>query len=184
MKESMRVYLALQATGYEFCRPSRQDDFETVNVQINGASRGATWKPIPVHIVHEDRGRSLKPSDAPWLESHALVFRPKASRALETLLLEHGELLPLACDEAPLAILNVTRVVDALDEQASDITRFSSGRVMMVNRHVFHADAIGNAAMFKIPNLRVSPTFVTQRFIDAWGSAGLEGLQFKPLCQP
>src|SRR5262249_18919616 len=141
--------------------------------------RRAMWRPIPVRLVHEDEGKKLVGSDSPWLGSHALIFRRSAIDKLGALLEEHGELLPLSCSEAELFVFKATRVLDALDEQASAVTRFSSVRVMRVTRYVFKPAAIAGSNIFKIPNLRVSPTFVEERFVKAWASAGLRGLEFK-----
>ena len=46
-------------------------------------------------------------------------------------------------------------------------------------KHVFRANVVAQASAFKIPNLRVSPTFVGERFVELWNSAGLKGLDFK-----
>jgi hypothetical protein len=173
------VYVPCGLDGYELCQPVNQDDFEAINVQVNGASRGATWRPIRVRLVRQDEGRPLIESDAPWLGSHALIFKPRALELLGPLLREYGELLPLTSREAELCIYNPTRILDALDEGNSSLRRFSTGRVMMVEKYVFRPTVISDSPVFKIPNLRVSPTFVTQRFVDLWTSTGLRGLEFR-----
>ena len=174
----MEVYVPLSAEGFELCHPERQEDFETLNAQINGTPRQMTWRPIPVRLVHEDEGKKLVASDSPWLGSHALIFRQATIEKLGALLKQHGEILSLTCSEADLYVFNATRVLDALDEQASAVTRFSSGRLMRVNRYVFRATAIGGLDIFKIPSLRVSPIFVSERVVEAWSLAGLRGLVF------
>lgn len=90
-----------------------------------------------------------------------------------------GELLPLACPYARLHVYNPTRILDALDENASDIVRFSSGRIMTVQEYVFRPHVVAGVDLFKLPNLRASPTFVSEEYVDAWSSAGLVGLEFK-----
>lgn len=172
------VYVPAWAEGFELCQPQRQDDYETLHVQIDGAPRRNSWSPVAVRLIHDDEGKLLATSDSPWLGSHALVFRKSAIERLGSLLQSNGELLPLACSEADLSIFNATRVIDALDEQASSITRFSSGRVMRVTRYIFKAAVVADVDIFKIPNLRVSPTFVSERVVHAWTSAGLRGVTF------
>jgi len=174
----MEVYVPLSAEGFELCHPQHKEDFETFNTQINGMPRQMTWRPIPVRLVHEDEGRKLAPSDSPWLGSHALIFRQPPINQLAALLKRHGELLPLACSEADLFVFNATRIDDALDEQASAVTRFSTGRLMRVSRYAFRTTAVSGADIFKIPNLRISPTFVSERVVEAWSLAGLRGLVF------
>src|SRR4030095_1117901 len=179
------IYVPLGLEGYELCHPVRQDDFERINVEINGTPRGESdWKPIPVRLVRENQGLEHLGSDSPWLGSHALIFSAGAVGVLGTLLREYGELLPLACSEADVLIYNPIRVIDALDERSSSILRFSDGRIMMVKRHVFRHEIVQDVDVFKIPNLRVSPTFVSQRFIEVWEASGLKGLEFKEVWAP
>lgn len=173
------VYEPLSLDNYELCHPVIQGDFESIHLDINGTSRVESWRPIAMRIIREDEGRRLVESDSPWLGSHALIFRPRAIQVLGPLLRQYGELLPLDCDGAELAMYNPTRVLDALNEEASDVMRFGGGRIMMIKRHVFRQDVIREIDIFKIPSLRVSPTFVSHRFVDLWRSTGLKGLEFK-----
>ena len=76
---------------------------------------------------------------------------------------------------------NPTRVLSALDEAASSILRFKSGRIMDIQHHAFRTEVVQGIDVFKIPNLRVSPTYLSQRFVDAWTSAKLRGLTFEPV---
>jgi hypothetical protein len=172
-------YVPLGLDGYELCHPVRKDDFERINIEVNGASRAEMWKPIAMHVIHEDQGHKYLRSDSPWLSSHALIFRSGAIIALGELLRLNGELLPLACSEADLVMYNPTKVLDALDEEASTLVRFDSGRIMMIRKYVFRSEVIEGIDVFKIPNLRASPTFLSQRFVNRWNESGLKGLEFK-----
>ena len=97
---------------------------------------------------------------------------------LKPLLSEYGEILPLTCKESELWIFNPTRKLEALDEKKSTVQRFDNGRIFMIERYVFHADVVWGAHIFKIPQLRASPIFVSQHVVDAWKTAGLTGLDF------
>lgn len=177
------IYRPLGEEPSELCHPIDEDDFETIVVLCDGTPRRATWKPLAVELIHEDRGRQLLPSDSPWLGSNSLIFRPSAVDALGHLLDAYGELLPLACSEADLFLYNVTRVIDALDQRASTIHRFDDGG-LWIKRYVFRPGAIDGVDVFKIPDLRASPTFVSHRFVDRWLDAGLRGLEFTPVWLP
>jgi hypothetical protein len=165
---------------YEWCNPVQSEDFERIVVEINGEPRQADWKPLVMQIHREDeRGRKRIVSDAPFHGHHAFIFKPRAVAALGPLLRANGELLPVQCEGEDLMIYNPTRVLDALDEDASELVRFkSSGSVALIKRYAFRPDVIKDVDIFKIPNVRNSPTFVGQRFIDIWKSAGLVGLDF------
>jgi hypothetical protein len=137
-----------------------------------------------MRLIHDDEGRKLAMSDSPWLGPHALIFRPNVVDALGSMLQQYGELLPLVCEEGEVLLYNPTRVIDALDESESSVLRFSGGRIMMIQRYVFRPDVMGDTVIFKIPNLRVSPTFLSHRFIERWNMSGLKGLEFKEVWAP
>ncbi len=174
----MNIYTTVVSEGFELCHPVADKDFETIATFIDGAPRAATWSPIPVEIVHEDEGRALEQSDAPWLGGHALIFRKGAVQALAPILESHGELLPLDCQEAELVAFNVTKVVNALDEKSSSIIRFDDGSIMHIEKHVFIPDVVAGLAVFKIAGIRASDTYVTDAFVSKWKSAKLRGLDF------
>jgi hypothetical protein len=178
-KSKPGVYKALGADGFELCHPVNKEDYERINVEIGGTPLLVNWRPIPVRLIHEDEGKTLAKSDSPWLGYGPLIFRPVVVDALGSLLREYGELLPLACAEADLAIYNPTRVLDALDEAASSVMRFPDGRIMLIQKHVFRADVIGENDIFTMPEERVRPTFFSHRFVDRWKASGLKGLEFK-----
>ena len=173
------IYTPLGTDGVELCHPVDQADFERINVSIDGAARQASWKPIQMRIVKEDEGKTLAPSDSPWLGSHALIFRSSVVYVLGALLRRYGELLPVSCPDTDLWIYNPTNVIDALDEDLSSVFRFDDGRIFMIGRYAFCPSVVADSEIFKIPSLRVSPTFVNHCFVDRWKESGLTGLEFK-----
>lgn len=50
---------------------------------------------------------------------------------------------------------------------------------MRIARYAFRSDLLHEVVAFKIPNLRVSPTFVTDVLVEAWRAAGLKGLELQ-----
>jgi hypothetical protein len=174
----MKIYEINSREGYQFCHPKDKDDFERINLLINGTERRQSWSPVNMRILKEDMGKHLRESDSPWLGSHSLIFGEQAVSVLHPLLAANGELLALACAEAKLSIYNPTKVLDGLDESASATTRFSSGRIISITRHVFKPEVVREAELFKLSCLRVSPTFVQQEFVDLWNASQLRGLDF------
>ena len=85
----------------------------------------------------------------------------------------------LECDEGDFFVYNVTRVLDALDEAASELRRFGRdrrGRVKTIVRHAFVPELV-TASIFRIPQkpLRI---YVTERFVDRVVAAELTGFSF------
>jgi hypothetical protein len=70
-------------------------------------------------------------------------------------------------------------VIDALDVGSSEISRFPSGRVMSIDRHVFLQDAIADAAMFRLADIRRAGwTYVTDEYVETVLGSGLRGADF------
>ena len=176
---TIKLYEPVPAEGYEWAVPDRDADFDVLR-QFDGTSRRACWSPIRVTLgAADDNSGSPLEGDFPWLGSHVLVMRERAIAAVGDLFNQHGELLPLECDEAALWLLNVCRSIDALDEEASEIVRFSSGRIMVVRKPVFRSDALGDADIFKVPQLLTGPIYFTDKAVDQMEAAQLTGLTFK-----
>jgi hypothetical protein len=173
----MKIYAINGSEGYELCYPEDRNDVGSIVTLINGSERRRTWSPIRMRIIKQDERGPLRESDSPWLGSYALIFRPRAVNALGSLLEASGELLPLAPANAGLQIYNPTYVVDALDEDRSKLTR-SNGDILIVYTYTFRPEVIRNLPIFKISNLRVSPTFVDESFVSLWKASGLKGLDF------
>lgn len=176
-----KVYVPLSSEGFEFCHPKCDADFEIFKNEINGARRTESWVPVEMQLVQEEDGVTLHESDSPWLGAHALIFREAAVEIFGPILESSGELLPLACRGVNLVVFNPTRVLAALDEASSSISRFSDGRIMRISKYVFFPEAIEGVDVFKLTNLRVSPTFVSEKFVDLWMSSRLRGLEFREI---
>lgn len=173
----MRVYRPTVDEGFEWVVAVADADFEVFR-SFDGSPRRSGWVPVRVRLLTEDeRGQPFEESDFPWLGSHALVLRKRAVDALGSVLADVGELLPLACDDAELWVLNVCRVVDALDEGRSQLVRFGTGRIMKVERHIFRPESVEGQLVFKIPQLLRGSVFMTDDFIHV--VTGLRGLGFE-----
>ena len=136
------VYLPRPAEGYELCHPLKDSDFESFNALVNGEPRTDAWSPIDMRLVHEDQGEVLKRSDSPWLGSHALILRKEVMFRFGQFLQEFGELLALKCDEAEMFVYNPTCLIDGLDEENSEIQRFSNGRIIRISKYAFNESRI------------------------------------------
>jgi hypothetical protein len=64
-----------------------------------------------------------------------------------------------------LELFNATTVLDALDENRSEIIRFDDGDVLNIERYVFRQEAVGNYPIFKLP-YRASNLYMRAEFID------------------
>jgi A nuclease family of the HNH/ENDO VII superfamily with conserved AHH len=138
-----------------------------------GESKAATWR-VPDARWERDTGRPIPDFE---MLTDLPVVTTEAYEALQPVLDGRGEVLPLDVTDGPDAVaFNVTRVIDALDEERSEIKRFSSGRVMRVARPVFIPDRVKDETVFRVTTYPRT-VYVTDRFLEAAEAIGLEGMR-------
>lgn len=183
MTEPVRVFAAEPLDGFEWVQPADERDFDAI-YQLDGARRGHAWTPIRMRVLErlDDKGPRLRRADVPWLGQHALVIRTAALEKVRDVLGTAGEFLELHLVDGDdsMWLFNVCRVLDALDEEGSDLVHFpSSGRVMKVKRHEFRADVVDDEVAFRVP--QVPTLFFTNRVVEAFQAGDLSGTGFKLL---
>lgn len=173
----MRIYVPVVAedAGYEWALPVddvhghdrlRIDTFDSV---------ASIWSPVEMTLVSADEGQKFQAADFPWLGDHALVMRRPAAEVVAPLVDGQAELLPLSFPGADLFLLHVTECRDALDEDRSDVVRFSSGRIMTIRSYAFDATALAEARCFKIPQMPMGSIFLSGEVVDAIQAEKLKG---------
>jgi len=144
--------------------------------EFDGRSHLDTWRPMHTAVSQEgERGDFL------YLFPTLFGVGKTASQVLAPLVGRELELLPVNDTTGDIAaLLNFTNVLDALDEPASELRRFSSGRVMQVTKYAFRPALVGGAHVFRVPQL-FTVIFATLRFKELVADAGLTGLLFDQL---
>ena len=177
--KSSTIFEITRAEGYDLCFPVPRENFAVIGDLLRRKQTILNWAPFAMEIVSEDEdGREWNSADAPWYGHHALILRPKAVLALSAFLKPYGQFLPLVCENANVTMFNVTRVIPALDEEASDVACFPDGSVLQIRRHVFRREVVDDVDLFKLTT-RGGSIYVSQRFVDLWNSHWLTGLMFK-----
>jgi hypothetical protein len=159
------------------------DDFAALHVPgaagddqyvSQGESKAESWK-VPDARWERESGRPLPDFE---LLVDIPVFTVDAYEALRPVLDGRGEELGLnVTDKPPDALaFNVTRVIDALDEERSEIKRFSSGRVMRVVRPVFVAERIAGETIFRVTTYPRT-LYVTDAFLERAEALPLKGMK-------
>lgn len=174
------IYQLAVAEGYEWVMPPEPADPELFELFFTlDGTRRKDWQPPEMEILNSgEYGESWRYSDFPWFLHCAPVLRERAVARLRHELEPYGEFLALDCDE-PIALFNVTNVIDALDEPSSQILRFDDdGSIMEIQRYQFIPAAIEGHDLFKLP-MRASSIFVTDHLIEKLKRTGLVGLRFE-----
>lgn len=142
---------------------------------FHGTEMRETWAPPHVRrVVLSERGMALQDLDVSALYHWPAIKASALDKAGE-FLLRFGELLPLLCDEGEYYAYNVTNLVDALNQEESEIHKFSSGRWMDVRRGVFLCERVGGAQIFKLPQTPAGPVYVTEHAAATLQESGLTG---------
>jgi hypothetical protein len=109
-----RFFVPEVAQGYEWVTADVEEDYGQIH-GLNGHERSADWRPVAVSLLREtEDGEPRRPAQMPWLNDSVLVVRDDAIEKLSPILHPYGELLPLSCAEADLAVFNATRIIAAL----------------------------------------------------------------------
>jgi hypothetical protein len=132
------------------------------------------WQPPAVAAVRDgSAGLQMTDFAVVWVEP---AVSRGAVEALGDVLRAHGELLPLLCPDGEYYAYNVTTLRDALDEEGSSVVRFTTGRVMRIDRYAFRTDQLHDVEVFKIPQLPKAFVFMTGAFLERVRAAGMTGL--------
>ncbi len=148
--------------------PRKHDDTKWVAPRL-----AATWTPQKL-IVDEWPENDYHGEGAPAYLTP--VFSPRAVEGLREFLEPNGELLPVLTHLGTYYAYNVTRVVDVLDLQKSDVS-WSAGktsRAHEVNRFEFK-ESVKDLTIFKIPQMPVA-IYITEPFVLRVRELGLNGM--------
>lgn len=106
------------------------------------------------------------------------VFSQRAKELLGRHLDGLGRWIELDCPEAPYWLFWITNVVDALDEDRSQIRRFSDGDVMRIESFTFKPERVRDQVLFTLPQRPGSQRLVTQSFVELVRQHRLTGFRF------
>jgi hypothetical protein len=185
----LNIYRIFTESGrYQFLMPEGVEVSDQI-ADLSGFRAGdAIPEVLPVRLVAtNEKGHELESTDVPWIAGNLPAYSDEAFEALAPLLLKHGRAIRLEAvdDRGSWLGLQVDRVLDVLDHDRSVLTRFSSGRLMKIDRHVFRTDAIGDAAIFRLPDFdRSGWIYVTDEYVSALRAAKLRGGEFDSVWMP
>lgn len=175
----MKIYqLHEDFDRYEVLSYSNPQDSTRIHDWFCGKPIGKRWVPLRVEILRDKEHKDRPSSDFPGFGAGRPTFSDRAVEILRDFLEDNGEIFPLDCEDRNYYVFNVTRMVDALDEENSDVERFSSGRIMEVNRFAFYPDKVRDLSIFKIPQFPIGDVYVTDSFTNRVKSANLTGFAF------
>lgn len=173
MTGNARIFRPFVPEGFEWAVPTVPADFEVIRTLAERAADDL-WKPIHMALLKvDDHGRPQRHADLPWLGSGVLVLRDEAIETVGELLRPYGEVLPLRCDDARLALFSAPVVTGVLDEDRSDMVRFGSGRIMALRVPVFRTPALGDMQAFKLAEMPRGDLYLAEQLVEAIRATGM-----------
>jgi hypothetical protein len=172
------VFAPHSEPGFEWVAPIDGGDWNVLEDLCD--NDGVGWAPMSLRFLREEEIEGPRhAADVPWLGSGLLAMTDRAAALLGPLLTEDGVLLPAESDEGTRWIFHATRVIDALDEAHSLVEWLPSGKALRVTYPIFFPDRIAHAVVFRIPQFRRSPLYMTAGLVERITNAGLRGTRFE-----
>ncbi len=179
----MKIYrLRTDVNKFQSFFLEKEDALSLDELSFNGSHRLETWNDPGFYVMHPKliKGNFLGFGDA----SGALTVDTKALQVLEDLFEMSGELLPFTYKGAAFQVVNVTNVIDVLDEERTQW--FYEKGSSPVERYVFHENRLTETPLFKIPQENSLDIFAVEGIKDPEDEfkgrveqSGLTGLTFE-----
>jgi hypothetical protein len=133
-----------------------------------------------IQLVRDNKG--VRKSDKQKLPDYASVdyefcFSGRAKAIFEPYLFGFGQWRQMDFEGLPYWLLNITNVVDALDETASKVV--SMGTVVEIHQFVFRPERLRGVFLFKIPQRPSLYLLATDSFVDIVREHQLTGFMFR-----
>lgn len=171
----MKIYiLKSNHDRYNELYPAVKLDLETRR-SFDGRSKKVGW--IPIEMKKEYTKKNLILPN--YIPSEFPVIDAAGKAALQNLIADNAEFLPLAFDEKECYVLNVTSVIDCFDYNKGKFTPRDNGRALFVKEYTFCEEEIGNADIFKLIDFPMSNIFVTDKFRNKVIENNLTGFYFE-----
>jgi len=127
------------------------------------------------------RKGKLPKGDFPGLYGGQIVFSEKALNALLPLIQSDVQVIPLQCEEEQLFLIHLTRHVDGLDLERSDIQWSIENKMINTIKHyVFYVEKLKDINICRVP-IYFPWVYVSDAFKAAVEEHDLKGLLWKPL---
>ena len=141
---------------------------------FDGRVLSSTWEPQPIKFLY----RSRKKGDCPSLHSIPF-FSSKAVKVLSEIMGENVEYLPVTGEASKFTIVNVIKLIDALDREKSNLEYFDDGRIFNYTKLVLDSKKLSEDNIFKLVEFPRTDIIVSDKFKDAVEKAGLKGFAFE-----
>lgn len=174
----MKIYYVLGNSDLILVNYVHSPDLRLLNHVINdGASldRGYT---LNLEIGLPDDPDDWIATDCPHLSGYGLMLSNKAVSVFGPVLTDAGYLLNTSLPRADHYKLFICeRLIDAIDQERSDIKRFTNGGVWRLRRYELRAELLQDMHVFRLKHRR-NMLFVSDQFVRLVQEHELTGFEF------
>lgn len=134
----------------------------------------SNWSPLEIKFF-----KKKKVGDIAWLYPNDIIINEKAKTSITPLVKNDVELLPLKLLDDTYYFFNVITILDALDEEHSDISRLDNGKIINCRKYNFKEEVLNGVHVFMLPQfLKSKRIYVSEEFKKVTEENGLKGYQF------
>jgi hypothetical protein len=146
------------------------------------STKGRAWTVTPLTPIWSPQpvvGQVKLHNDYPCVNLQIPAFSRRAVDALRDFLEPNGELLPLVSSVGEYYAYNITRVVDILDHERSEIKWYDEKHdiALRIIHYVCFPERLTGLSIFRLVE-KPAYTFVHQVFVDRVRQHGLQGFDF------
>jgi hypothetical protein len=183
----MRYYRYAESLGYDFAGIEVSDlphGGDAAQMQWEDAPKASSWTPLPITRIDdvEEDSSKLEPGDFPGLSNFCAlpVFSARAWEVLSRHIDCRWEALPLTPPKwTQLYLIHVMERIDCVDLDRSEVSRFSDGGVMRIERFCLKPEKLEGKHIFKTPIESGGDLLVDDVFREIVQQNGLKGLTFR-----
>ena len=109
------------------------------------------------------------------------MMNKRSTLALKNILDESAELICLESLDEKYYLVNILKVIDAIDYENSTLEKLSSGFVIGIEKYVFKEEFLQGQHLFKTlldDTIMATDVFVSDKFKSTVEEAGLVGFKF------
>lgn len=159
----------------------REEDLDAFMDGFGGQSMSDAWTPIAVRLVPRDVSAGQLKADFADIPSSVPVLSGRAVKELADLLEGNAEALPLSSSSDPYFALNVTTVLDVMDEATSVGDYYAPGRLARLERLALTRPVETLPPIFKLRQWLKGSPIITSAFVDRVESQKMTGLDARPI---
>ena len=155
----MKIYKLWPDTKYRFMYPDEHvyhsEDWEFKCDELAGK--------LPEFKAHFDDREGEPIPDIAFLGMTTFAFRKDVATELVDILEESGELLPFYVGEDLWYLLNITKSIDALDEDKTTFRIDDGVTKLIASNYIFKEEMLPESTLFKIPTDNYTNIFCVDR---------------------